>query len=110
MKVYFAHAIDDFDTDIEPLMIDEILKYYPKYEIVNPKNLKVDYKYDDTSNQYLYEMTMIFLPALEECDVVCAFHQYDINRLASATRREVEYARNVGKEVVVFDCNFNILM
>lgn len=110
MKVYFAHAISDFDTDIEELMIKKIIEFYPKYEIINPKNLQIDYKFDDPSNQYLYEMTMIFLPALEDCDVVCAFNQYDNNRLAVATKKEVEYARNIGKEVVLFDCNLNIVL
>ena len=40
MNVYFAHSSHLYNTNAERFIIDQMLKYFPDWNIINPKDIK----------------------------------------------------------------------
>lgn len=101
VKIYFAHAIVDYDSEYEDLCIKTINKFYKNCTINNPKemNMVIEKELPEITKFKLY-----FFPAIDECDIVIAApafnHPTKKGRFPSGTIKEMMYALKINKPVI----------
>lgn len=84
VRVYFAHSIKEYNTNVEKGCIIVIQKHFPGCEIVNPKDLC----FDDFSE---------YLRIVEQCDIL-VYKRWN-GYITAGVAKEIEHALKCGKEV-----------
>ena len=95
MKIYFAHSMDEYDTEYEKECEEIIKSMFPKCEIVNPKNLVT--KKGDTFHD---EMRNTFFKAIDMSDIFIAAPIRTSNKYSTGVLYEIQHAKRNFMEII----------
>ena len=100
MKLYFAHAKEDYNTEYEQKCLDLIREQYPRYEIINPKDIKIEGDQTDPAKyaEFMQRMNKYFYPEILKCYVMIAVESSRGN-LTQGVRKEIEFGLRNGLKV-----------
>ena len=94
MKLYFAHAKEDYNTEYEQKCLELIRDQYPRYEIINPKDIKIEGDQTDPKDytKFMARMNRIYFPEILKCYVLIAVVSSNTGNLTQGVRKEIEFA------------------
>lgn len=114
-KIYFAHSVNDYNTDYEQECYDRISTKFPDSEILNP-NSDIDILGKDTEkikgnfNEFMGMMGKYFFNAISKCNIICPFVDKKSKKYTQGVVKEIEYAKSIeikvleiGKKPKLFD-------
>lgn len=91
-RLYFAHPINVYGTDLEAALLERIAERYPDHEIVNPNAPEHDAGYKAKGMAYFLED---ILPKCDEC-VLLAFRD---GKIGKGVYAEAEALHAIGNPV-----------
>jgi len=96
MKIYFAHPVNEYNSEKESKEIERIIRLYPECEIINPKDIDAPKSKDIVDAQKILET--YFYPIVKKCDIVC-YSKTKKGKLTYGVKRELEFAEFLGLEI-----------
>lgn len=107
--IFFAHSVQDYNTEYERLCLEKLEEWYPKdkgYEIINPADIfKMIPKKDIKKGFWYIENTYYFPMILKSELSIVAKCWNDIawrGRYTPGVRAEIDFARNNYKKILEF--------
>ena len=107
MKVYFAHAISDYNDEFEKEKIEQIkgLFVYTKtsdeLEIINPRYIEAPK--DGGYFSYKKNLKNIFFPLIDKCDILFFSRKSKSNKITNGVQEEINYAKKI--KIVIEELN-----
>lgn len=94
MKLYFAHAKEDYNTEYEQKCLELIRDQYQRYEIINPRDIKIEGDQTDPKDytRFMIRMNRLYFPEILKCCVLIAVVSSKTNTLTQGVRKEIEFA------------------
>jgi hypothetical protein len=102
MVVYYAHAMQTYNTKHELIQLAKIKETCPGEEIVNPKDIPIaeeDKKRKDYA-AFMWLMKKYYFPAISKCNILVAFRYQKTGNYTPGVLKEIEYATNNGIRVI----------
>jgi len=103
-KIYFAHSKRNYNSEYEKWCLENIKEQYPNYEIINPKDIKIEnsIKSGNSYVDFMNQMRLIYFPIIKTCDILIAFPTLN-DKLTSGVNNEIKYAQENNIEIILFD-------
>jgi len=103
MKIYFAHAKRDYNSNFETEVISVIKNNIGK-NIINPKNIEIDNDVSiDNYRMFMDELKNYFYPIIKKCNILVAVPYSKTGRYSSAVKKEIEFAKENNIKVIHFE-------
>lgn len=103
MKIFFAHSVYDYGSDIEMSWLNHLNKFYPDAEIINSRD--ISNRIDDQDRKYglKYIEEKYFFPIIDDCDLVIATSSFIMKRFTIGVIIEMKYAIAKNKKVKIIE-------
>ena len=96
MIIYFAHSINEYNTEKESKNIERIIELYPECEIINPKDIDAPKSKDIVDSLNILEKH--FYPIIKGCDIF-VYSKTKKGKLMYGVMKELQYAKLLEKEI-----------
>lgn len=103
MKIFFAHSVYDYDTEIEILWLDNIKECYPGCEIISANIINNNINDDDREKGLKYVEEKYFFPIIDKSNIVIAASSWKMKRFTVGVVIEMKYAMLMGKIVKIIE-------
>lgn len=108
-QIYFAHSRIDYGTEYELNCLNKIKELYPTYEIVNPRDVKINSTIGKgkTYEDFMTQMRLVYFPIIKECVLLIAVPTSN-HKLSGGVMKEVQFALSNNIKVSNLDINYPI--
>jgi hypothetical protein len=109
-KIYYSHAMKDYDTQFELDNMNAIRDKYPDAIIFNPKELLKGDNYITPKNysEFMKDLEENCYPKIDECDIFVV-SKYKHGKYTTGVKKELEYAKFLGKRILDFDLPYPLV-
>ena len=105
IKCYYAHSMLSYGSTIEKQDVDLLTKL--GFEVINPNQPEIELAVQEYIIVFGRENCMnFFKPIIDQCDIV-AFRGLPNGDILSGIGFEINYAKEIGLEVIELPCNLN---
>ncbi len=106
-KIYFAHPISYYNTQMEIDAISKISKYFGSdYEIINPGNKEIQFAFEKYKKENVDYMSF-FTEIINECDLIVCM-EFWTGEIGAGVQYEAEAMNRKGGFIYIINKDFHI--